>query len=424
MNAPPAHNATEGTRIDDYRRAHEVAAPMLPGRSGPLTDIRVVDFTRALAGPYCTMLLGDLGADVIKVETPPAGDGVRLIGPHTDVDGEHHFGGYFASSNRNKRSVLVDFGDPVQLDLVRRLIDTADVVVENFRPGVMEAVGLAYEDLRARNPRLVYAAIRGFGDPRTGASPYADWPAYDIVAQAMGGVVSHTGTVEGEHVASGPSIGDLYPATMMVVGILGALHHVSRTGEGQFVDVGMADAVMALCESMTWRYTYTGEVQQPRGSEHPSLCPFEVYATRDGFVAVAAPSTSHWNLLCDILGRPDLKDDDRTRSARRRVLHRSMVKEIIEAWTTTLTTAQVVDALAGKVPVGPVNTAPDLVNSPHVRARQMYVAVEHPGSERPVVTPNTPLRFTATQGGVYRRAPLLGEHTDEVLAELARRDDA
>jgi crotonobetainyl-CoA:carnitine CoA-transferase CaiB-like acyl-CoA transferase len=347
-----------------------------------------------------------------------------LIGPHTEVDAEHHFGGYFASCNRNKRSVLVDFGDPEQLDLVRRLVDTADVVVENFRPGVMEAVGLAYEDLRARNPRLVYAAIRGFGDPRTGASPYADWPAYDIVAQAMGGVVSHTGTTEGEHVASGPSVGDLYPATMMVVGILGALHHVSRTGEGQFVDVGMADAVMALCESMTWRYTYTGEVQQPRGSEHPSLCPFEVYATGDGFVAIAAPSTSHWDLLCDTLGRPDLKDDDRTRSARRRVLHRSMVKEIIESWTTTLTTAQVVDTLAGKVPVGPVNTAPDLVNSPHVQARQMYVAIEHPGSERPVVTPNTPLRFTATQGGVYRRAPLLGEHTDEVLAEVVGRDGA
>ena len=249
---------------------------MRPERSGPLLDVRVVDFTRALAGPYCTMILADMGADVIKVESTPDGDTVRLLGPHTEVDGEHHFGGYFASVNRNKRSVLLDFQNAHDLDRIRQLVDTADVVVENFRPGVMEAVGLAYEDLRARNPKLVYAAIRGFGDPRTGASPLADWPAYDIVAQAMGGVVSYTGTVAGERVASGPSVGDLYPATMAVVAVLGGLHHARRTGEGQFVDVGMVDAVIALCESMTWRYTYTGEVQAPRGTEHPSLCPFEI----------------------------------------------------------------------------------------------------------------------------------------------------
>ncbi|MGH9288032.1 MAG: CaiB/BaiF CoA transferase family protein [Acidimicrobiales bacterium] len=402
----------------DHTRAHEVASAMRPERSGPLLDVRVVDFTRALAGPYCTMILADMGADVIKVESTPDGDTVRLLGPHTEVDGEHHFGGYFASVNRNKRSVLLDFQDAHDLDRIRQLIDTADVVVENFRPGVMEAVGLAYEDLRARNPKLVYAAIRGFGDPRTGASPFADWPAYDIVAQAMGGVVSYTGTVAGERVASGPSVGDLYPATMAVVAVLGGLHHARRTGEGQFVDVGMVDAVIALCESMTWRYTYTGEVQAPRGTEHPSLCPFEIYETGDGWVAIAAPNDRHWWALCDIVGRPELKADDRTRSARRRVIHRSLVRDAIEAWTTAHPTTEVVRELAGRVPVGPVNNVADLVDSPHVHARDMFVAVEHPGSARPVITPNTPLRFTETPAGVYRRAPKLGEHTSEVLAEL------
>jgi crotonobetainyl-CoA:carnitine CoA-transferase CaiB-like acyl-CoA transferase len=402
----------------DHTRAHEVASAMRPERSGPLLDVRVVDFTRALAGPYCTMILADMGADVIKVESTPDGDTVRLLGPHTEVDGEHHFGGYFASVNRNKRSVLLDFQDAHDLDRIRQLIDTADVVVENFRPGVMEAVGLAYEDLRARNPKLVYAAIRGFGDPRTGASPFADWPAYDIVAQAMGGVVSYTGTVAGERVASGPSVGDLYPATMAVVAVLGGLHHARRTGEGQFVDVGMVDAVIALCESMTWRYTYTGEIQAPRGTEHPSLCPFEIYETGDGWVAIAAPNDRHWWALCDIVGRQELKADDRTRSARRRVMHRSLVRDAIEAWTTAHPTTEVVRELAGRVPVGPVNNVADLVDSPHVHARDMFVAVEHPGSARPVITPNTPLRFTETPAGVYRRAPKLGEHTAEVLAEL------
>jgi crotonobetainyl-CoA:carnitine CoA-transferase CaiB-like acyl-CoA transferase len=402
----------------DHTRAHEVASAMRPERSGPLLDVRVVDFTRALAGPYCTMILADMGADVIKVESTPDGDTVRLLGPHTEVDGEHHFGGYFASVNRNKRSVLLDFQDAHDLDRIRQLVDTADVVVENFRPGVMEAVGLAYEDLRARNPKLVYAAIRGFGDPRTGASPFADWPAYDIVAQAMGGVVSYTGTAAGERVASGPSVGDLYPATMAVVAVLGGLHHARRTGEGQFVDVGMVDAVIALCESMTWRYTYTGEVQAPRGTEHPSLCPFEIYETGDGWLAIAAPNNRHWWALCDIVGRPELKADDRTRSARRRVIHRSLVRDAIEAWTTAHPTTEVVRELAGRVPVGPVNNVADLVDSPHVHARDMFVAVEHPGSARPVITPNTPLRFTETPAGVYRRAPKLGEHTAEVLAEL------
>jgi len=403
--------------VEDHTTAHRFGAPMRSERSGPLSDVRIVDLTQALAGPYCTMILADMGADVIKVE-PPEGDGPRLIGPHTEVDDEHHFGGYFASINRNKRSVVLDLKDPADRDRLLRLTDQADVLVENYRAGVMDRLGLSYELIHERNPKLVYAAIRGFGDPRTGASPYTDWPAYDIVAQSMGGVVSYTGTIEGHRVASGPSIGDLYPATMCAVAVLGGLHHARATGVGQFVDVGMMDAVMALCESLVWRYSYTGEVQAPRGTEHPSLCPFEIYQTADGACAIAAPGQGHWTELCQVIGRPDLIDTDGTRSARRRVENRAMVRDAIEQWTRARPTRAVVEALAGKVPVGPVNNALTLIDDPHVRAREMLVTVEHPGSGRPVLTPNTPLRFATTPGGVYRRAPKLGEHTDEVFAEL------
>jgi len=403
--------------------AHEHAAPMRPARSGPLSDVRVVDLTQSLAGPFCTMMLADMGADVIKVE-PPDGDPLRLMRPHTEVDDEHAFGGYFASNNRNKRSVALDLKDPSDVDVFLRLVATADIVIENYRTGVMEQLGLGYETLRARNPALVYGAIRGFGDPRSGEGPYTTWPAYDIVAQAMSGLISYTGTKDGQRVASGPSVGDLYPATMMVGAVLAGLHHARRTGEGQFVDISMMDSLIALCESMTWRYSYTGEIQSPRGTEHPSLCPFELYDAADGQVAIAAPVARHWHLLCETLGRPELADHDDFRTAGRRVKNREAVREVITAWTGRRTRAEIVEALAGRVPCGPVNTAPDLVRDPHVRARQMYVAIDHPGSQRPVITPNTPSRFSETPGGVYRRAPRLGEHTTEIVAELERLEQA
>ncbi len=407
--------------VPHHQRGHERAAPMRPQRSGPLTDVRVIDLTQALAGPFCTMILADLGADVVKVE-PPRGDLARGLPPFTESDDEHHFGGYWASINRNKRSVVLDLKQPDDRDTLLDLVDGADVLVENFTAGVMSRLDLSFETLIARNPRLVYGAIRGFGDPRTGASPYADWPAFDIVAQAMGGLISCTGTIDGQRVASGPSVGDLYPATMCVIGVIAALHHARATGVGQLVDVAMNDAIMALSESVTWRYSYTGEVQAPRGSQHPSLAPFELFDTADGSCAIAAPTPGQWQHLCTIIDRPDLIDDETMKTATRRVEHRAAMQAAISAWTSTRTTVEVVDALSGRVPVGPVNDAPALFDSDHVRSREMLVAVEHPGSARPVVTPNTPLKFTETPGGVYRRAPMLGEHTAEILAELHRDD--
>ncbi|MCW2532843.1 MAG: yfdE, partial [Blastococcus sp.] len=217
--------------------------------AGPLTGLRVIDLTQVLSGPFCTMLLADLGADVVKVE-PPSGDVARLWGPHVPtpegVEGPATYGGYFASVNRNKRSICLDLKDPEGRQTLLDLLDDADVLVENFRVGVMDRFGLSYEELHARFPKLVYASIRGFGDPRTGLSPYADWPAFDIIAQAMGGVMGVTGADADHPVKVGPGIGDIFPAVLAAVGLLAALRHADATGQGQFVDVAMYDSVLAL----------------------------------------------------------------------------------------------------------------------------------------------------------------------------------
>ena len=405
------------TAEPDYRRAHEWAAPMAAGPTGPLKGIRILDLTRALAGPFGTMLLADLGADVIKIE-PPEGDLSRYSLPYTEDDTERAFGGYFASINRNKRGIVLDFRKDEDRDSFLRLVDSADAVVENFRAGVMDRLGLSYEILHARNPRLVYGAIRGFGDPRTGESPYVEWPAYDVVAQAMGGVVSFTGTHDGQVLKAGPSIGDLYPGTVAALGIVSALLHARGTGEGQFVDVCMYDALLALSEAIVYRYSYRGVVTRPTGNSHSQLTPFDIYPTADGYCAIAAPTPNHWQRLCLLMHREDLIHDERTHANNDRIQNAAFVRETMTAWTSARSTTEVVETLAGLVPVGPVNDAAALFADPHVRARQMLVAVEHPGSSRPGVLPTSPIKLTATPSGVYRRPPKLGEHTAEILAEL------
>ncbi|HZT65733.1 MAG TPA: CoA transferase [Acidimicrobiales bacterium] len=403
--------------MTDYMRAHEVAEPMLPGPSGPLAGVKIVDLTQALAGPFCTMLLADLGADVVKVE-PPHGDMARMVPPFADDDTERSFGGYFASINRNKRGIVLDLKTDTGRRTLERMVEGADALVENFRAGVMDGLGLSYESLSDRNPRLVYAAVRGFGDPRTGESPYVDWPAFDVVAQAMGGVVSFTGTTDGETFRVGPSVGDLYPATVAALGITAAVLHARQSGQGQFVDVAMYDALTALSEAIVYRYSYNGTVTRPTGNSHPQLAPFDLYPTADGKCAIAAPSAKHWEILCELMGRPELVDDPRTVTNGHRMKNADFVRQVMTDWTSSRTTAEIIEVLGGKVPVGPVHDAADLYADPHLQARHMLVAVDHPGVDRPVVFPNSPIKCTATPTGVHRRAPRLGEHTHEVLAEL------
>ncbi|WP_063044347.1 CaiB/BaiF CoA transferase family protein [Nocardia pseudovaccinii] len=383
--------------------------------TGPLSGLVVVDLTRALAGPYCTMLLADLGADVIKVEAP-AGDSARHHGPFPDDDTEHHYGGYFQSVNRNKRSVVVDFRSPQGIAAVRRLARDADVLVENFRAGVMDRMGLSYESLAEDNPRLVYGALRGFGDPRTsaGPSPYAERPAFDVVAQAMGGIMGITGP-PGTPTKVGPGIGDIFPATLMAVGILAAVTECQRTGRGRFVDVAMYDAIVSLCERTVYQYSYSGVVATGEGNDHPLLCPFGLYRAADGWVTIAAPRERQWQALCTAVGKPHLADDPLFASNNARVVVRDEVRVLIESWTSARTMSEIVQALADDVPCGPVNSAAGIYADPHVHLRNMLIELEHPGSTRTVTVAGQPIKFGGAPTPRARRAPLLGEHTAELL---------
>jgi crotonobetainyl-CoA:carnitine CoA-transferase CaiB-like acyl-CoA transferase len=388
----------------------------MTSRTGPLSDVRVLDLTQALAGPFCTMLLADLGADVIKVE-PPTGDMSRTMGPlPADREG-CDYGGYFASVNRNKRSIVLDVKSDAGRDTFLKLVKTADAVVENAKTGVMDRAGIGYERLREINPALVYAAVRGFGDPRTGASPYAEWPAFDIVAQSMGGFVATTGPEGGGGFRAGPGIGDIYPGTLAALGVVSAIHAARRTGRGQFLDVAMYDAILAMCEMIVYNFAASGIVRGPGGNGTPALCPFDIFPTRDGAVSIAAPGENHWKILCDAIGRPELANDDRTRDVRRRVANADFVRGILSDWTKAHTTREITDAIGGKVPVGPVNTVKEIFEDPHPRARHMLVEVEQPGDNPPIVIAGCPIKLTGTPSGIYARAPRLGEHTEQVLAE-------
>ena len=326
----------------------ENLASMKSDRTGPLRDVRIVDLTQALAGPFCTMLLADLGADVIKVEAP-GGDGARKQIPSPPDRDSCDYGGYFASINRNKRSIVIDLKTDEGKRTLLRLAEHADVLVENFRSGVMDRLGVGYEAVRERNARLVYAAIRGFGDPRTGESPYNGWPAFDVVAQCMGGIVGINGPAGTSGSRCGASVGDLFPGTLCALGIVAAVNAARASGEGQFLDVGMYDGVLALCENMVYRYSYQGDILSPQGSGHPALYPFDVFQTADGACAIAAPVEHQWAVLCRAMGREDLIDDERSRNNLYRVRNRDFVSAQINAWTGGKTTAEIVAALEGEV---------------------------------------------------------------------------
>ena len=383
---------------------------------GPLAGLRILDVTQALSGPYCTMMLADLGADVIKIE-PPTGDMTRNAGPFTAEDTERAYGGYFASINRGKRSIALDLKDPDDCEIFLALVRTADALVENSRAGVMDRLGLGYETLAAVNDRLVYTAIRGFGDPRTGKSPYVDWPAFDIVAQAMGGLISVTGAADGTVMKAGPSIGDIYSGALATVGVLAALVSALRSGKGQFVDVAMVDAVLSLCEGAVYQYDYTGEVPRPSGNGHPIIAPFDVYPTLDGHCGIAAGQEALFRRLCDRMGRPDLATDERFAEFHTRVANRVVLNDEVTAWSRTKTTAEIVALLGGDVPVGPVNTMADVFADPHFAGREMVVEVEQPDGSRPVHLAGQPIKMSRDHTGVRSRPPRLDEHRDQILKE-------
>ncbi|MAX74864.1 MAG: CoA transferase [Nioella sp.] len=381
---------------------------------GPLAGLTVIDLTQMLAGPYCTMLLADQGADVIKIE-PIGGEPTRTFGPYRDDDAEHLFGGYFQSINRNKRSVGINLKSSEGVEVLKDLVRDADVLVENFRPSVMDRLGLPYEVLAEVNPRLVYACIRGFGDPRTGESPYVNRPSFDVVAQAMGGAMGITGPDAETPMKIGPGVGDIFPATLAAFGIMSAVFEARGSGQGQFMDVAMYDGVLAMCERIVYQQSYTGSSPVPEGNHHPILCPFGIFDASDGQVTIGCPRDGFWTQLVGIMDRPELATDPRFATNNARLANQTETVGLVEGWARGRTKAEIAEALDGKVPFGPVNTAAEILADPHVKVREMLAEIEHPGSGTPVTVAGTPIRMTRTQGGVRSRAPLAGEHTDEVL---------
>jgi len=373
-----------------------------------LKGLRVLDLSRMLSGPYCTMHLADHGAEVIKIEAG-SGDTSRGNGPYRDDDPDHNWAGYFVSLNRGKKSIRLDLKTEQGKEHFRALAATTDVIVENFRPGVMDRLGLSYETLAAANPKLVYAAIRGFGDPRTGTSPYADWPSYDVVAQAMGGLMSITGPDADSPTKTGPGVGDIFTGMMMAFGIMVALREADATGKGQFVDLAMYDAMISLCERMVYLHDFTGQVPGPEGNGHPFLSPFGLYPASDGHVALGIVDDAFWRRLTELMGKPDLGTDSRFATRSARAASAAEIDRLVSSWSSTLSKAQLTETLGGQVPFGPLNTIEDIARDPHVMARGMLAKVNGPEADTsPWTVAANPLRFGAHGHGALDAPPALG----------------
>jgi len=384
---------------------------------GALQGVTVVDLTRMLSGPYATMMLADHGARVIKVETF-AGDTTRTLGPYMADDELKLFCGYFQSVNRNKESIVVDLHSAAGRKIVQDLCRTADVVVNNFRPGVMQAMGLGFAELKALNPRIILANLSGFGDDPENPSPYRDWPAYDVVAQAMGGVIGITGPDKDTPTKVGPGVGDIFPGALLAFGIVSALLHAFRTGEGQEVEVAMYDAVVALCERAVYQHTFQGVVPGPEGQVHPFVSPFGIFRAADGAVALACQENNYFRELATALEEPGWLADARFATKQSRSAHRVALNALVSARIARSTKAELTKLLGGRVAYGAVQTVDEIVRDPHVAARGLLAEVEQPGAPRKARIVNTPVRLSKTPGGVHRRAPYLGEQTEAVLTAV------
>jgi formyl-CoA transferase len=379
-----------------------------------LDGLRVVDLTQVMAGPFCTMLLADLGADVIKVE-PPGGDLSRSMGgDRLRLKGDDR--APFMALNRNKRSVVLDLKLPGDLQQLHALARDADVFVENFRPGVAAKLGVGYDALRAINPRLVYASISGFG--QTG--PYADRPGFDLIAQGMAGIMSVTGTPGGEPVKAGVPVSDLAAGLYAATAILAAIHARERTGEGQWVETSLFESALGLAVWESTEYFATGDPPSALGSAHRLSAPYQAFRTRDGWLAIAALTPAHWKRLCAVLDRPALASDPRFATNADRMANREVLAEELQGALSARTVAEWVDDLidAG-IPAGPLYDYAQVFADPHVAARRMVETIEHP-VEGTVRTLGIPIRMTGTPPSVRLPPPLLGQHTDDVRTALEK----
>ena len=392
---------------------------------GPLDGIRVFDLARILAGPTCTQLLGDLGADVIKIERPGAGDDTRKWGPPYVKDKAGKDTGesaYYLSSNRNKRSLAIDLAKSAGQALAKRLIAKCDIMVENFKVGDMARYGLSYADLKEANPRLIYCSITGFG--QTG--PYAPRAGYDMLAQGLGGIMSVTGEPDRPPMKVGVGIADIMCGMYAASAILAALHHRDRTGEGQYIDLSLLDTQVAWLANVGLNYLTSGEVPQRLGNEHPNIVPYNVMAAADGHVILAVGNDSQFAKFCEFAGAPDLAADPRFVTNEKRVANRRALYALLEPVLKLKSQHDWVAGLARLgVPCSPVNTVEQVFADPQIKAREMRLSMPHALAGKGTVDLiANPIRFSATPVAYREAPPFLGQHSEEVLKELLELDEA
>jgi len=375
----------------------------------PLDGLKVIDLTRVLAGPFSTMLLADMGADVIKIENPKGGDDSRAFGPF-----KNELSAYFISLNRSKRGVTLNLKEERAKEIFKEMVKKADVLVENYKPGTMKKLGLDYDALKLINPRLIYAASSGFG--QTG--PYSSRAAYDLILQGMSGFMSITGFNAENPVKAGSSIADVFAGVFTTVGILAALEHRSKTGKGQMVDVAMLDCMISTLENALATFDCTKKAPLPIGNVHRSISPFATFPTADGFINVCAGNDELWRKFCETMGMKEYVTDERFVNNKLRVENFGELSKIISEYSTKRTTAEWMLALEEvKVPCGPIMNIEQVVNDPQVKARNMVVEMEHPEAGKFMV-PGVPIQFSETPASIRSFAPNLGEHNFEVYGEV------
>ncbi|MCI0781915.1 MAG: CoA transferase [Chloroflexi bacterium] len=376
-----------------------------------LEGIRVLDLTRALAGPFCTLMLGDNGADVIKVEMPGSGDDTRKWGP--PFIGEES--AYFLSINRSKRSLTLNLREPQAKEIFLKLAENSDVLVENFTPGVMERFGLGYDEVKQTNPKIVYCSISGFGQD----GPYRNRPAYDQIMQGISGLMSITGEPDGEPQKIGIAVTDIGAGMWSAFAIMAALHHREQHGEGQYIDVSMMDAQVAWLTYQAAYFFANGEPPKRMGAAHPTLVPYQAFMCQDGkYINVAVGSERIWARFCQGVRREDLQNDPEYAVNSDRVRNRAKLVPMLQEYFLTRPVADWVEDLQeANVPCGPINDLADVFADPQVLARNMYVEIPHPtlGS---IKQTGLPIKFSLTPGRIDRHPPLLGEHNQEILEDL------
>lgn len=390
--------------------------------TGPLSGLRILDLSRILAGPTCTQLLGDMGADVIKVERPGAGDDTRSWGPPfvKGEDGQHLAeSSYYLCANRNKRSLALDITNPKDVEIVLKILEECDVLIENFKVGGLAKYGLSYDDLKERFPKLVYCSISGFG--QTG--PNSHRPGYDLMAQGYGGIMSITGEPDGEPMKVGVGICDVMTGMYASTSILAALRHRDTTGDGQHIDIALVDVQMAWLINSGTGYLLSGNVPRRLGNQHPNIAPYQVFATKDGHIILAVGNDSQFRAFCDVIGQSQLGNDEKYATNAQRVVHRDELADLLAPVIRGWTSDELIDALEKVlVPCGPINNLERVFNSDQAMARDMRISMPFDGSATgEVELIGNPLNFSRTPVTYRRAPPKCGEHNEEIFEEFGIR---